>query len=835
MKTSTPLKPLHPESLSPGLYKLEEATIVEILQSFPSWKYTNTPNGFSLYYVHLENSVSDEQPPVAISHVIAISDGSWQLWIWGQLVVRDTVPALQQLPDALDVSSLKCLVSTLQTTPTCRGIQRNLIMQLSKSEVDLDSLPQLAVVGSQYRSRRCCTLLDGGDIDLCRGCKTLKHHLQVNFARQQKKENAADTPPKNTPNVALSTPQKLAKLATLAREKHAALRKVSQLQDRIAALTAESGIVVNKEMDADLKAIMNLETEKVYSTFPEDSFQHLFWKQQVMAHSATGPQQRRWHPLLIKWCLNLRMMSSAAYHNLRTSGMLQLPSERTLRDYSNVIKSGDGFHMDVLKQLYDEARMGSDEIPAHKQFIGIAFDEIYIKSDLVYDRHSGKVIGFVNLGAVDQQLAALEQESKPIVATRVLTLMARGLFFRLNFPVASFPTAGITCVNLFNILWTAVEHLERCDFRVVFQTADGSSPNRRYFRMHRDPACSNGAMKKVVHQAVNPYSMNGSNIVYFFSDPPHLMKTVRNSLANSRPGRSRLMWNGMDITWRHLLQLEEELRHCSVTSGGLSVAPKLKREHFHLTSYSKMRVDLAVQILSRTTSEALKFYSIRDSAATQTLLLFMDRFFDMLNVRSPEEAVKKRKDDLRPYSSAEDSRLTWLEEGFLAYLDDWEDAVRKRDGFRRGEQELMLLSSETRVGLRITVNSFVGMLRELLKYPELKGKYLLSERISQDPLENFFGKVRQAGGRNANPSVKTMQEATDVLRLQASSALDVVRSSSRLKTRLFGNSEGYRKVTEHDIVPLPKRKPICIHDSFMNCLEQTQAYYYYANLHDYTF
>ena len=114
--------------------------------------------------------------------------------------------------------------------------------------------------------------------------------------------------------------------------------------------------------------------------------------------------------------------------------MLLLPSERTLRDYSNVVKSGDGFKMEVLEQLYNEARMGQDEIPGHRQFVGIAVDEIYIKSDLVYDRHSARVIGFVNLGAVDEQLAALEQSSFPALATRILTVMVRGIFYRLNFP-----------------------------------------------------------------------------------------------------------------------------------------------------------------------------------------------------------------------------------------------------------------------------------------------------------------------------------------------------------------------------------------------------------------
>ena len=140
-------------------------------------------------------------------------------------------------------------------------------------------------------------------------------------------------------------------------------------------------------------------------------------------------------------------------------------------------------------------------------------------------------------------------------------------------------------------------------------------------------------------------------------------------------------------------------------------------------------------------------------------------------------------------------------DAFLGYFDAWESTVKKRDGFSKSEKALML-SSETREGLRITVHSFVAVVRELLQHPELKGKYLLSERFNQDPLENFFGKVRQAGGRNTNPNVKMMEEATDVLRLQASSALDVVRSSSRLKKCLF-----QEKVLETtDTVPLAKRR-----------------------------
>lgn len=45
------------------------------------------------------------------------------------------------------------------------------------------------------------------------------------------------------------------------------------------------------------------------------------------------------------------------------------------------------------------------------------------------------------------------------------------------------------------------------------------------------------------------------------------------------------------------------------------------------------------------------------SAATQTFMIFMDRFFDMLDVRNPDEVAHKRKEDMRPYKSPDDERL----------------------------------------------------------------------------------------------------------------------------------------------------------------------------------
>lgn len=44
----------------------------------------------------------------------------------------------------------------------------------------------------------------------------------------------------------------------------------------------------------------------------------------------------------------------------------------------------------------------------------------------------------------------------------------------------------------------------------------------------------------------------------------------------------------------------------------------------------------------------------------------------------------------------------WLEDVFLPYLESWESDVETRTGFTKTEQDRMLLSHETRLGLRMT-------------------------------------------------------------------------------------------------------------------------------------
>jgi hypothetical protein len=146
---------------------------------------------------------------------------------------------------------------------------------------------------------------------------------------------------------------------------------------------------VVEDVDDDLLEVMNNHNDDVYKVYQEGTFARLFWDEQRKAALA---KSKRWHPLTIKWCLNLKLVSSSAYHMLRTSGFIQLPSERTLRDYTHYFKSKSGFYPDLNEQLKREIPF--DSLP---EYVVLVVDEMKIKEDLIYDKYAGSLIGFTSI------------------------------------------------------------------------------------------------------------------------------------------------------------------------------------------------------------------------------------------------------------------------------------------------------------------------------------------------------------------------------------------------------------------------------------------------------
>ena len=126
------------------------------------------------------------------------------------------------------------------------------------------------------------------------------------------------------------------------------------------------------------------------------------------ASLAKSKQGIRWYPAIIRWCLYLYHQLSGAYSTFRKSSVIALPSDRTLRDYRHFASSTPGFSRDVDLQLLDLVKVQEPADLAN--YVSVIIDEMYIKEDLVFDKHTGSLTGFTDLGDVCNLLAEYEQQ-----------------------------------------------------------------------------------------------------------------------------------------------------------------------------------------------------------------------------------------------------------------------------------------------------------------------------------------------------------------------------------------------------------------------------------------
>lgn len=627
----------------------------------------------------------------------------------------------------------------------------------------------------------------------CESCAVYRKTLLTLKRRKSAKPTVA-TPKKNwlsskTANIKLTDSQKVQKIKQMRLESHKLTKENKKLRRKLNKLIAKNGIKLSDKDNADFLNVMNTSGKFISDIYSdENSYQRLFWMEQLKYNSLADKRGMRWHPMIVKWCIFLKSKSANTYDALRNSGFIHLPSERTLYDYTNYIEKGVGLQPDIISMLHGE--MIKMDMSGHRKLVGLLHDEIKIQSDLVYDKHSGELIGFVNLGKINNDLLHIDEclrKEPKALAKYVLVLMVRGISTNLKFPLAHYATNGITSDQLFPILWEAVEILEiDLGLNVLFITSDGAAPNRRFVRLHRT---NENEEKEVVYRAVNIFAEE-ERYIYFISDAPHLLKTTRNCFSNSHSHKkSRQLWNGKDISWLHIVDLFKD--HCS---GIYRRCPKLTRAHVDLTSYGCMKVSFAAQVMSSTVADAIELLYGPDRSETVQFINHINKFFDCMNVRSFRESFKKRNENVKPYQSEDDQRLDYLLNEFLLYFDDWKTNVENRPGnFSKSQRAKMQLSYQTLEGLKMTVKSVTECIRYCLKQGM---EFVLTERFNQDPIEQHFGMHRTVNGCNTNPSLDKFNHTMVRLRTVGSQAIAPIR----------GNTRRQLDLAPIDATPLPKKQ-----------------------------
>ncbi|XP_047124807.1 uncharacterized protein LOC124807192 isoform X3 [Hydra vulgaris] len=633
------------------------------------------------------------------------------------------------------------LLQKISLLNVCKGIDQEIINSSVLNHVipfdyDLDTISPM-----QYkelkRHKDCRVLHEESECDICKKVKIL---MKKQFKFKIKIDNTAA-------KLKASLTKTSKKRIVLALQQERV--KTKELKEKIYRMRKEidaKGVELNKDFINDINHIMDSNNQNM------TPFMKLFWEEQKKA--STNQKSLKYHPMIIRFCLSLFMKSASAYDELRNSMILTLPSRRTLSDYKNAIRPSVGFNPNVIEEL----KLITNNLNDVQRFIVLSFDEIKISENLVYDKHSNELIGFVDLG--DPHLNYSTFKDIDDLASHCLVYYIRGVAFDLKFALAYFATKGVTASQIMSTFWKAVSVLElECALKVIAAVSDGASPNRLFYKMHKG---MDNIESFVVYRSKNIFA---DRYIYFFSDAPHLIKTFRNSLHHSgdSENHTRNLWNEQKVIWSYFVKLVND-----DIFRDLKLLPKLTLEHVQLNSFSVMNVRLAAQILSKSVSNVLRLKYPTETHVTAQICELMDKFFDCTITRNQKEGIMKRKEFLLPYRNVNDARFDWLKNTFLKYFETWQENIKNGTGnFHRGEREKMFISLQTYEGLHITVNSLI----EVTKFLLTSGiPFVLTERFTQDVLEEYFGRHRSLGRRNDNPTLIQLGYQSNAIRMQRSVA-----------------------------------------------------------------
>ena len=352
-------------------------------------------------------------------------------------------------------------------------------------------------ITSCVRSASCLLL---SNEPMCKSCTKTIPVLEKKKSRSDEKEQT---------QLHKNTPLHTASHTTLKKEVKELRKTNSTLEKELKTIRTKiekDSVTLDSDLHDDLNKILSTHESEIH-----DDLTRLFWQEQSKAFK-TKDRGVKWHPMMIRLALLIHSKGPSVYKTLRDTGVLKLPGESTLRDYSNYIHPQAGFNPQVIEELKEQA----SKLPADQRFVCLLHDEMSVKEDLVWDSKTGQLVGFVNLNQWQ------ERSDFNSIASHILVFYVVGINSSLKFSMGFFGSSTATADEIYPLFWQAVSILElNCQLKVIASTSDKASPNQRFYQIHGKP-------KEICYKTCNFYAPDRE--IFFFSDVPHLMKTVRNNL-----------------------------------------------------------------------------------------------------------------------------------------------------------------------------------------------------------------------------------------------------------------------------------------------------------------
>jgi len=452
-----------------------------------------------------------------------------------------------------------------------------------------------------------------------------------------------------------------------------------------------------------------------------------------------------------------------------------LPSSRYLSELKRYFPASEGIDETVLDAWRARALADGNALHCWAMHGALVFDALTVKGDFEVDPATGNPTGMpTNMcpSVIQAALDALNAEVLNDEATAEVKLVPAthwlefyfvgfGKEHNYTFSVCKVATGSIGADDIFAHVERVTVALWMFGFDVVLTVADGAIENMNYEKAAAVLRASDFGLA-TAGDVANDISIAWRHPVteepiFVAADVVHVLKSDCNALEKSGegPNTTRLFTRTvegtvytatleeLELVWRaSSMQRTEE---GSITVGALRL---LTKEHFRKTPWTRMRVNLAAQVLSSKMAAAVR---PRNPFLANYCQMNND-LLDLFNQRRGKGGVV-----IPNVASPTDETLAELLR-ILKWHREWRAEVYARE---EGVVPEYYLHEKTHFNLSIAIMGFVGMCKYYLASGRVgEGKSVPTKRCLQDLLEHHFRNVRGAGRDNTNPTVLDCRRAS---------------------------------------------------------------------------
>jgi len=388
-----------------------------------------------------------------------------------------------------------------------------------------------------------------------------------------------------------------------------------------------------------------------------------------------------WSSEDIASAISLRCISPKAYRYMRNVVKVPLPGLSTLRRWACNINVDPG----ILDAILDCMKYKGKTLQMHEKLVILTFDEIHLCNKIAIDRKLQQVVG--------------SHKSCQCV-------MVRSLFSKWKQPIYYNYDKAMTKETLLCI----ISRLYNIGYTVIGMTCDMGSTNM--------------ALWSELNIGITPknnyfqHPLNEKLKIFVFADMPHLLKLARNHFLDT----------GFGIRG-HRVEKKCIERILSINAKDVKVSHNISQYHLDVQGCERQKVVLAAQLFSERTASAMEWYGQKgylnnfDWKETARVIRLFNDWFDIFNASS----------------------MYGKHDGKNAYginLEKQDDILREMTELMNemtiGKHKSLITFQKGIIVSNCSLQQFLPYIKEMYSNDYFNVQYIITRRLNQDVLKNFF-------------------------------------------------------------------------------------------------